>query len=169
MAAEETPSDRLEAARLIRQRGRRARRRGETYRALALYESAYRTLGEQPAPNPARRLLHEALDLAEDAFGSASAEAARLANGLDELTRGRDARAHAVLGLASSFAARRSWNAEPASRRWESLALEAKKRFESAVLIHDDPDAWGSLGGVCRRLAFWYELEGNARLAAEYR
>jgi hypothetical protein len=139
-------------------------RQARPYFAYRLYLDA----AARMTPAERRRPLDAALEICLEYFERDADETILVATSLCELTHRRDGRALVARGVARSLRARRAWAAadrEGALR----LAREAERDLKDATaFVAFDTDAWGSLGGLYKRMAQWATQEKNDAEAAEH-
>jgi hypothetical protein len=92
-----------------------------------------------------------------------------VASALSDLGGTPNARALVALGAARSMESRAMWDRGYAQQAYE-LAELAKKALERALTASPfDTDAWGTLGGVYKRVAKWKQASGDLAGAERYR
>lgn len=150
-------------------RARWEARHGKPYLALSLYWDAWTNLAEGERPDKGPPILHAALDICLDYLEQDAPETLRVAEALDALAPQNDGRALSVRAVWRSIRARHLWARGEPDQAWEH-ALSAERDLLAAISIADyDTDAWGSLGGLYKRMADWSdEIEDEGR-AEHYR
>jgi len=138
-------------------RARKLAEKRESARAHAHFAHARRlaeTIGVDRSEHLA--LLRDHLDHCEDWLSRDAPELIEVAQALDRLAGGRDARALHALGLAGSLAARRACVDNPEGEDWMPIADRARAQLERAAeLAGFDPDVWGTLAGLLKRMGIW--------------
>ena len=146
---------------------RRAASERDAHKPYLAYR-LYRHVAEVSRDGAERLLaLERALDLCLAYFAKDSDESLATASELCELTERRDGRALVALGVGRSLRSRRLWQPPDTRAAWDE-ARRAEECLKAATqLLEFDTDAWGSLGGLYKRMASWSEhgedLAGQAR------
>jgi hypothetical protein len=140
-------------------------RQARPYLAYRLYlDAAERVTGAER-----RRQLNAALEICLEYFSEDADETIQVATGLCELTDRRDSRALVAGGTARSLRARHAWTNKKYDEAWQ-LALEAERDLRDATARTPfDTDAWGTLGGLYKRMAQWAKQRKNDAMAETYR
>jgi hypothetical protein len=144
-------------------------RHGKPYLALSLYWNAWESLspGERAEKGP--RILHAALDICLDYLEQDAPETLRIAEALDALAPQSDGRALSVRAVWRSIRARHLWAQGDQDGAFQH-ALDAERDLLAAITVTDyDTDAWGSLGGLYKRMAEWSDEIDDEGKAEHYR
>lgn len=137
---------------------------GKPYFALSLYWDAWESLPADDKPILGPPILHAALDLCLDYLEQDAPETLRVVEALDAVSQKTDGRALSVRAVWRSIRARHLWSLGEPDAAWEH-ALAAERDLLGAISIADyDTEAWGSLGGLYKRMADWSdEIEDEGR------
>lgn len=143
-------------------------RRGRPYLALSLYWNAWENMASAERASEGARLLHAALDLCLEYLEKDAAETLRVADALIALSSGKDSRALSVRGVWRSLRARQLWQGGKRAEAWE-FGQMAEHDLKAALVVSDfDTEAWGSLGGLYKRMAEWSYQIGEEAKAKDY-
>src|SRR5262245_12471884 len=126
---------------------------GEMERAFDLYAQAWEMLSVEDRTEAGLELANEALDHCERFLDKTGPEAQRAAQWLLEAGGPNDSRANRVLGWIGSKASR---DLDERGLRDDAIARAKEAEAHLANSTLGDPkdgDAWGTLGGLRRRLA----------------
>jgi hypothetical protein len=147
------------------QRARWEAAHARPYFAYRLYWEAWSRLPEEARADQGPRLLNAALDLCLDYLEKDAPEIVRVTDALLGLIRGGDARALLARGEARSLSARALRRGGAKEAAW-ATAGEAERDLTAATrLTPFDAVAWGSLGGLYKRMGSWARADGDAAAA----
>jgi hypothetical protein len=136
---------------------------------MSLYWEAWESLPADEKPTLGPPILHAALDLCLDYLEQDAPETLRIVEALDVLSQKTDGRALSVRAVWRSIRARHLWSRGEHDAAWEH-AIAAERDLLAAISITDyDTEAWGSLGGLYKRMADWSDAIEDEGRAEHYR
>lgn len=141
----------------------------EPYLGYRICMDAWARLPEEAKGDSGLPLLNTALDICLDYLELDADETLEVAGAILDCTAQRDERARRARGVCKSLRARALWHQGKRGEAW-TTAGEAEVDLKAAVAtVSFDSDAWGSLGGLYKRMALWADAEGDGERAAGYR
>lgn len=120
------------------------------------------------APELYLTALHQALDICGEYFTKDADETLETARLLVELSQRSDARALSVLGAGLSLRSRRSFASRELDLAWKEAREAEACLLEATKHCPFDSDAWGTLGGLYKRMASWAKLAQDAAASASF-
>jgi hypothetical protein len=149
------------------QRARWEAAHARPYFAYRLYMEAWSRLPDGARAEHGPPLLNAALDLCLDYLEKDAVEIVQVTDVLLALRPEADARALVARGVARSLTARAVRRTGAHEDAWSTARAGVVDLVAATKLMSVDADAWGSLGGLYKRMGAWARADGDADGARE--